>query len=112
MRLPRGTGRTMHALKSAVMSQRLTLGIGLAILLVISATSIAVDIKTRTDSASVDHTLDVLSRIADLRLLVGKAESASRGFALTGDESLARDFRDTETGIPAVVADLKAAVSD
>jgi PAS domain S-box-containing protein len=102
----------MHALKSAVMSQRLTLGIGLAILLVISATSIAVDIKTRTDSASVDHTLDVLSRIADLRLLVGKAESASRGFALTGDESLARDFRDTETGIPAVVADLKAAVSD
>jgi len=94
------------------MSQRLTLGIGLAILLVIGATSIGVDVKTRADSASVDHTLGVLSRIADLRLLVSKAESASRGFALTGDETLARDFRDIETRIPAAVADLKAAVSD
>ena len=102
----------MLALKSAVMSQRLTLGIGLAILLVIGATSIGVDVKTRADSASVDHTLGVLSRIADLRLLVSKAESASRGFALTGDETLARDFRDIETRIPAAVADLKAAVSD
>jgi PAS domain S-box-containing protein len=102
----------MLALKSAVMSQRLMLGIGLAVLLVISATSIAVDVKTRADSASVDHTLGVLSRIADLRLLISKAESASRGFALMGEETLATEFRDTEVRIQAVFAGLKAAVSD
>ena len=75
----------MLAMKSAFMTQRPALGIGLAILLVISATSIAGDIKTRHDAGSVDRTLDVLSRLADLRLLVYRAESAARGYALTGD---------------------------
>jgi len=53
----------MRALKAAMLSQRLTLGIG-AILLVVSAASIGMDVESRTDVARVDHTLDVLSRIA------------------------------------------------
>jgi len=78
----------MRAMNSAIMTNRLTLGIGLAILLAISAASIAMNVKTRTDSASVDHKRGVLSRIADLHLLVRRAESTSRGFALTGDNTL------------------------
>jgi PAS domain S-box-containing protein len=101
----------MRALKAAMLSQRLTLGIG-AILLVVSAASIGMDVESRTDVARVDHTLDVLSRIADVRLLVGKAESASRGFAITGDENLAGNFREMSARIPAAFAALKTAVDD
>jgi PAS domain S-box-containing protein len=94
-----------------MLSQRLTLGIG-AILLVISAASIGMDLESRTDVARVDHTLDVLSKIADVRLLVGKAESASRGFAITGDANLATNFREISAKIPAAFAALKTAVDD
>jgi PAS domain S-box-containing protein len=102
----------MRAMSAATRSQRLTLGIGLAILLAISAASIAMDVKSRAAVAWVDHTMGVLSRMTDLRLLVRKAESASRGFALTGDENLARDFRETGARIPAAVSELKAALGD
>ncbi len=102
----------MFAMRSAMLSQRLTLGIGLAILLVISAASIAMDVKSRADAAWVNHTLGVLNKLTDLRLLIRKAESTSRGFAVTNDASLAREFRDTSAGIPQAFAELKAALSD
>ncbi len=82
----------MRAMKAAVTSQRVTLGIGLAVLLVIGAASIAMDVKSRTDADWVDHTLGVLNKISDLRLLIRRAESASRGFALTRDPSLQKEF--------------------
>ena len=102
----------MRVMKAAVRSQRLTLGIGLAALLVISAASIAMDVKSRADAVWVDHTLDVVNKLTDLHLLVRKAESTARGFAVTNDENLAREFRETNAQIPAAVAELKAEVSD
>ncbi|WP_291691059.1 CHASE3 domain-containing protein [Bradyrhizobium sp.] len=102
----------MRALRAAFLSQRLIVGIGLAVLLVISAASIAMDVRSRTDTAWVDHTLDVLNKIADVRLLIRRAESAARGFALTNDENFAREFRETSSAIPETLADLKKAVSD
>jgi len=102
----------MRAMNAAMRSQRLTLGIGLAILLAISAASIGMDVKARADVAWVDQTLGVLSKLADLNLQVRKAESASRGFALTSDENIARDFRETAARIPPAVTELKAALSD
>jgi len=66
-------------------SQRIILGIGLAILLLIGAASIGLDLKSRADTASVDHALEVLKRISDIRPLLRRAESAARGFALTGN---------------------------
>src|SRR6266700_3951841 len=102
----------MRAMRAAALSQRLTLGIGLGLLLLISAASITMDVKSRADVAWVDHTLDVLRKIADLRLLVRKAESASRGYALTGDENIAREFHETNAQIPAALAQLKDGVSD
>ena len=72
-------------------SQRFILGTSLAILLVISAASIGLDLKSRSDKASVDHTVGVLTQIADRRLLIRRAESAARGFALTGDTNFATE---------------------
>jgi PAS domain S-box-containing protein len=102
----------MSMIKAAAIPQRLSLGIGLAILLIISAASIGMDVKSRADAAWVDHTLGVLNKITDLRLLLRRAESASRGFALTNDDALAGEFRDTLAAIPKAFAALKDGLAD
>ncbi|GIQ73341.1 CHASE3 domain-containing protein [Bradyrhizobium sp. RD5-C2] len=91
-------------------SQRLILGSGLAILLVISAASIGLDVKSRSEIDSVDHALGILKRISDARSLPRGVESAARGFALTGDTSFADEFRQQSTALTAAFDDLMAAV--
>ena len=93
-------------------SQRVTLGAGLAILLVITAASIGLDAKSRSDAAWVNHTLTVQKEIADLRSLVRGGESAVRGFALNGDPNLLNEFRETDTRIAAAFAGLAEATKD
>ena len=80
-------------------SQRIILGIGLAILLVIGAASIGLDIKSRPDTASVDHALAVLGRISDMWPLLHRAESTARSFALTGDQEFATEYHHTSGAI-------------
>ena len=75
--------------KTSALSQRFILAIGLTILLVISGTSILLD-ESHRDATAADRTVSVLKQIADLKVLVRGAESAARGFALTGDQGLRR----------------------
>jgi hypothetical protein len=56
-------------------SQRVILGTSLAILLVISAASIGLDLKSQSDKASVDHTVGVLQKIERLARLWANAGS-------------------------------------
>ncbi|WP_166294850.1 CHASE3 domain-containing protein [Bradyrhizobium sp. 2S1] len=91
-------------------SQRLILGSGLAILLVISAASIGLDVRSRSEIDSVERTLSVLKRISDARALPRSVESAARGFALTGDASFADEFREQSTALTAAFDGLMAAV--
>jgi PAS domain S-box-containing protein len=93
-------------------SQRVLLGIGLAVLVIISAASIGVDVKLRSDAAWVDHTLRALNKIADTRLLLTRAESMQRGYALTGDQTLLDDRSASLARIAPAFADLKAAMRD
>ncbi|MFL6792926.1 MAG: CHASE3 domain-containing protein [Bradyrhizobium sp.] len=93
-------------------SQRVTLAIGLAILLIISAASIGVDVKSRTDSNSLDRTLAVLKKLSDMRPLLRGAESAARGFALTGDQSFVDEYRNSSAAILSAFDGLIAAVRD
>src|SRR5437899_3923699 len=92
-------------------SQRIILGIGLAILLVIGAASIGLDLKSRADTASVDHALEVLKRISDLRLLLRSAESAARGFAVTGDPDFVREHREASAAFLCAVEELLGTVT-
>ena len=88
--------------KASMPSQRIILGIGLAILLVIGAASIGLDLKSRSDSASLDHALGVLKQISDMRPLLRRVESAARGFVLTGDQEFVREYREaSEALLPA-----------
>jgi PAS domain S-box-containing protein len=91
-------------------SQRIILGTGLAILLLIGAASIGLDLKSRSDTASVDRALEVLKKISDLRPLMRSAESAARGFAVTGDAAFAREHRDASAAFLSAFDDLLAAV--
>ncbi|MEA2867341.1 MAG: hypothetical protein QOE39_2056, partial [Bradyrhizobium sp.] len=93
-------------------SQRIVLGIGLAILLVISAASVGLDVKSRSDAAWVDHTLGVLKKFSDMRLLIRSAESAARGFALSNDPNFAREYHESSDQIAPALADLIEATRD
>ena len=93
-------------------SQRIILGIGLAILLLIGAASIGLDLMTRSDSSSADRASGVLAKISDLRPMLRRAESAARAVAITGDQQFAREYRDASDTILPVFADLIEAVKD
>ena len=62
-------------------TQRVILGAGLAILLIITAASIGLDVKSRSDTAWVSRTVQVQKKISDLRVLMRRAESAARTWA-------------------------------
>ncbi len=93
-------------------SQRVILGAGLAILLIITAASIGLDVKSRADAAWVNHTVEVLKKISDVRLRLRQAESAARGFEIYRTGSFADEFRATQDGIAPTLADLERAVRD
>jgi PAS domain S-box-containing protein len=76
-------------------SQRTLLGIGLFALLLICATWVFLEIKSRSDASWVNHSLEVLNKLSETRLLIRQAESAARGFALANDPALAAEYHDT-----------------
>jgi len=93
-------------------SQRAVLGTGLAILLCISAASIGLDVKSRSDAAWVDHTLVMLHKLSDMRLLIRHAESTARGFALSNDPNFVTEFQAARDRIPAELNELIQASRD
>lgn len=93
-------------------SQRVLLGIGLAVLLIISAASIGLDVKSRSDAERVNHTLGVQKKISDLRLLVRRAESVARGFVLASDPNFIREYREAVDRIAPAFAELKELTKD
>src|SRR5882724_1159332 len=93
-------------------SQRVIIGIGLAILLSISAASIGLDVKSRIDAAAVSQTLGMLRKFADIQLLLRRSESAARGFALSKDDYYIREYRNASEGVPAAFDDLIAEFAD
>jgi signal transduction histidine kinase/CHASE3 domain sensor protein len=95
-----------------MLPQRVILGTGLAVLLIISAASISLDLKARADAAWVAHTLQVINRIAEVRLLVRRAESAARGFALNAATDFLSEFDQARDRIGPAFAKLKQETRD
>jgi signal transduction histidine kinase/CHASE3 domain sensor protein/FixJ family two-component response regulator len=92
--------------------QRLILAVGFAVLAAFSAVSIALDVKSRSEAAWVNHTLEVSNRLADMRLLVRRAESSARGYSLTGDQYFVKDYHQLLDRIAPAFAELEEAVKD
>ncbi|MCK1654215.1 CHASE3 domain-containing protein [Bradyrhizobium sp. 149] len=93
-------------------TQRVILGAGLAILLIITAASIGLDVKSRSDAAWVNHTVQVQKKISDLRVLMRRAESAARGYEIYRSPSFNEEFQATHAQIAPALADLKRSVRD
>lgn len=93
-------------------TQRVILGAGLAILLIITAASIGLDVKSRSDAAWVNHTVGVLKKISDLRVLMRSAESAARGYEIYRNPSFSEEFQAVHARIAPALADLKRSVRD
>ena len=93
-------------------SQRVILGAGLAVLLLITAASIGLDVKSRSDTAWVSHTVEVQKKISDLRTLIRHAESAARGYELYRSSSFDDEFQAAHAKIAPALADLKRSVRD
>src|ERR1700753_3632883 len=95
-----------------MLPQRVILGIGLAVLLIISAASISLDINARSDAVWVAHTFEVLNKISNLRLLARRAETASRGYGLNGAPNLMDEFHQARDQLGPAFADLKQVLRD
>jgi signal transduction histidine kinase/CHASE3 domain sensor protein len=93
-------------------TQRVILGAGLAILLIITAASIALDVKSRSDAAWVNQTVQVQKKISDLRVLLRRAESAARGYELYRTPGFSAEFQAVQAQIAPALADLKRGVRD
>ncbi|MCS3759343.1 CHASE3 domain-containing protein [Bradyrhizobium centrosematis] len=93
-------------------TQRVILGAGLAILLIITAASIALDVKSRSDAAWVHQTVQVQKKISDLRVLLRRAESAARGFELYRNPAFSSEFDSVHAQIAPALAELKRGVRD
>ena len=93
-------------------SQRIILGIGLAILLLIGAASIGLDVKSRSDTDAVDHTIEALKKIDDVRLLLRRAESAARGFGLSGSDAFLNEYRNSSEAVAPALEELIASTRD
>ncbi len=93
-------------------TQRVILGAGLAILLIITAASIALDVKSRSDAARVNQTVHVQKKISDLRVLLRRAESAARGYELYRTPGFSAEFQAVQAQIAPALADLKRGVRD
>src|SRR3954462_9124228 len=93
-------------------AQRLFLALGFLILTVIAAASIALDARSRSDAASVDHALQVTNRLLNLRLPIRRAESGQRGYLLTGEGRFLDDYRQAADRIMPAFTELKTATAD
>ncbi|NPU14590.1 response regulator [Bradyrhizobium sp. 83012] len=92
--------------------RRVAIGLGLGTLLAVGAASTALDLKARRDTALVEHTMEVLEKASELRLLLRQAEAASRGFALSRADRFAAEFQETSGLVPAAWAELRQLVRD
>jgi PAS domain S-box-containing protein len=78
----------------------------------IGGISIGLDAKSRRDSFATDRTVAVLRQFAELKVQVRAAESAARGFALTGNPGFADEFRQLREAIPPAFTALLGALED
>jgi PAS domain S-box-containing protein len=93
-------------------SQRSLLGTGLVVLLLVSAASVGLDLKSRYDAVWVNHSLGMLARLPNLRLLACRAQDAARDFALTHDPKFAEEYHRLQDRMAPAFARLRETVRD
>jgi PAS domain S-box-containing protein len=88
------------------------LALGFGLLAAISAASIALDAQSQSDAERVTRTLEVANKLLNLRLPISAAESAQRGYRLTGDKHFLDDYRGAVGRIMPAFAELATLTND
>jgi CHASE3 domain sensor protein len=85
---------------------------GFLILVAISAASLYLGHRARTDSLWVTHTVEVESQIGTVQLQIQRAENAVRGFLVTLDKGYRSDFEKAEALIGPSISRLQKLTQD
>jgi signal transduction histidine kinase len=103
---------TLDAARRRAIWQIALLLTALLVLILISAASVYMVERTRTDSAWALHSVEVGNQVALTQLQMRRAESVIRGYALTGEETYASDFAETEKEIGPTLEALRQITAD
>jgi len=103
---------TRDAARRRTLRQVGLLSAAFAVLVAISATSIYLVNRARTDSAWVIHTIEVENQISLAQLQMRRAESAVRGYLLTREDKYRHDFEEADQQIVPTLTKLRTLTSD
>jgi methyl-accepting chemotaxis protein len=94
--------------------QRLGMGFALPLLIlaVVGVVSHRATNRSMETSRWIDHTYEVLDTIAQLRISLAEAESAQRGFLITGGEEFLPSFQRSTALVPAILKRLSELTLD
>lgn len=94
-------------------AQPILLALGFAILVLISAASVWLVNRSSQDSQTVVTTFDIQNRLSLILLNLRRAESAQRGYIITGQEAYRAEYREAAANtLPAVANAAAALVAD
>jgi signal transduction histidine kinase len=108
----RGRTVTPELTRQRAFVQISLLTMAFAVLVLISVASVLLLQKAREDSAWVAHTLEVENQISLAQLQMRRAESAERGFLLTGQPEFVEDFKTSSAEVSPMLRRLQQLVVD
>jgi len=103
---------TLEAARLRTLWQVGLLTAGFFVLVAISAASLYLGHRARTDALWVTHTIEVENQIGAVQLQIQRAESAARGFLLSQDSNHRADFEQAEAQIIPSISRLKELTQD
>jgi signal transduction histidine kinase len=103
---------TPEAARRRSLVQITVLALAFSILVGVSIASVYWLQQARKDSAWVAHTLQVQNQIALVRLQMRRAESAERGYVLTGQTEFVDEFEQTSADVLPMLRQLQSSVAD
>ena len=92
--------------------QPLLLGLGFALLVVISAATVYLVDRSADDLQRLTQTLHVEDQFSNVLLNVRRAESSQRGYLFTNDQNYLREFYDAEPQTRQLLAELRELTRD
>lgn len=103
---------TSESARRRSLAQITLLSLSFGVLVAVSLASVYWLQKAREDNAWVAHTLEVQNQIALVQLQLRRAESAERGYVLTGQDDLVQQFEEAAADVPVRLTKLRSFVAD
>ncbi len=92
--------------------QPLLLGLGFALLVVISAATVYLVDRAAEDLQRLTQTLHVEDQLSNVLLDLRRAESSQRGYLFTNDQDYLKEFYDAEPRVRQILAELRTLTRD